>query len=154
MHLPNRRRDSGRRNDVAHAPSRNAVGLRHSVDNDRALPHAIQHDGGNVLGAVINDVLINLVGNRQNIPLLTEICDQLELAAAEYLTGRVIRSVDDDRLRLVVESRGQLLFINGPVWLMELDIPGRRAGYDRVRAVIFIERLEHDDFIAGVDDCQ
>ena len=28
----------------------------------------------------------------------------------------------------------------------------RRAGEDRIRPVIFVERLEDDDFVAGIDD--
>src|SRR5438093_214638 len=98
MHLADRTRDCWRRNNVTDSPTGDAVGFRHSIDDDGALAHAIQHDGRNVFGTVINDVFVDFVGHRKNVPLLAELCDQLELLAGEYLAGRVIWSVDDDGL--------------------------------------------------------
>ena len=76
----------------------------------------------------------------------------LELVAGEDLARRIVRRVDDDGLRLRAErarssSRSKLQ--SGG---MQLHEARRRAGENRVGPVVFVERLEDDDFVAGIDD--
>ena len=74
----------------------------------------------NVLVAVVDDVLVDLVGDRDRVPLAAQRGDRLELVAREHLAGRVVRRVDDDRLGLVVERRRELVGI-------EASSPARAA---------------------------
>src|SRR5207249_10629011 len=96
MHLSNRTRNAWRCNDVSHAPARDAECLRHPIHDDRALAHPVQRDRRDMFGAVVDDVLVNLICDGKDIPFLAQLSDELELLAAEYLTGRVIWSVDDN----------------------------------------------------------
>ena len=50
-----------------------------------------------MLGIVVEDVLVDLVGDRERAPLLAQTGDELQLFAREDLAGRVVRRVDDDR---------------------------------------------------------
>ena len=103
-------------------------------------------------GTVINDVLVDFVGDRQDVPLLAEPGNELQLFAVEHLTGRIIRRINNDGLRAVVECRGQFFFIKRPVRPAKLNVTRRRTRDDRVRTIVFIEGLEHNHFIAGIDD--
>ena len=141
-----------RSNDVADAPSRHAECLRHSVHDDGALAHSVKRYRGNVLRAIVDNVFIDLVRDGENVPLLTEVGDDAEFLAAEDLSRWVVRRIDNDGLRLVVESGGEFLLIERPAGPPQLDVARRRTGDDGVGTVIFIKRLEDDDFVARIDD--
>ena len=74
--------------------------------------------------------------------------------AAEDLPGRIVRRINNDGFGLVVECGGQFRLVEGPVRPAKLNVSRSRAGDDRVRTVVLVERLEDDDFIAGIDDRQ
>ena len=78
----------------------------------------------------------------------------VELRAREHLAGRVVRRVDDDRARARAERRAELLLVDRPVRLVERDVARRRTGQDRVRTVVLVERLEHDDLVARVEETE
>src|SRR6476660_3901286 len=85
------------------APAGHAVGFRHSVDDDGAISHSVDSRHGNVLGAVVQNVLVNLVGDAIGIPANAEIADELELAFREYFSRRIIRRVQDDGFSVSTE---------------------------------------------------
>ena len=151
VHFADRRGQRRRGDGPAHAPSRHAVGLRQAVDGDGAVRHAVDGRHRHVPGPVIKDVLVDLVRDGQHVPPAAQRGDGLELAAAEDLAGRVVRRVDDDRPRPRAERGGQRLRIERPVGRMQRDVAGRRPRQDGIRAVVLVERLEHDHLVAGVD---
>src|SRR5205814_6088061 len=114
-----------------------------------ALAHPVQRDRRDMFGAVVDDVLVNLICDGKDIPFLAQLSDELELLAAEYLTGRVIWSVDDNCFGLVIKRRSKFLFIKRPIGSSQLNVAWSRARNDRVRTVILVERLENDNFISG-----
>ncbi len=75
-------------------------------------------------------------------------------SAAENLSRGIVRRINNDGLGLVVECRGQFGLIKSPVRTAKLNESRSRAGDDRIRAVVLVERLEDDDFIAGIDHGQ
>ena len=99
-------------------------------------------------------MFVDFVGDGQNIPLLAKVSDQLKFLAAEDLSGRIVRRINNDGLRLVVEGRREFVFVEGPVRLAELHVARRGAGDNRVGPVVFVERLEYDDLVARIDDGQ
>ena len=64
--------------------------------------------------AVVDDVLVDLVGDRDDVPLPTERGDGLQRLAGEDRPGRVVRVSEDDGLRPVVERGSQLVEVEGP----------------------------------------
>ena len=101
--------------------------------------------------AVVEDVLVDLVGDRDHVPLPAERGDLLELLAGEDGAGRVVRVAEDDGLGPVVEGGGQLVGVEGPAGGADRDEPGGGAGEDAVGPVVLVERLREDHLVARVD---
>ena len=103
------------RNGPSHAPSGHAVGLRHAVDRDGAIAHAVERDHRNVLGAVVDDVLVDLVGDGEDIEFDAQVADQFQFFAGEDLAGGIVRSIEDDGFGVFVEGAAQFFFVEGPL---------------------------------------
>ncbi len=95
-------------------------------------------------------MLVDLVGEQQRIELLAERADLLELAPREHLPRRIVRSVHDDGLGPLRKCGAELARIVVPIRRVQLHVHGRGAGQDRVRAVIFVPRLEYDHFFSRI----
>ncbi len=101
--------------------------------------------------AIIDDVLVDLVGHRQRVVAPTQVGDQLQLRAAEDFARRIVRRVDYDRLGARAESGFELGAIDREVGLAQRHVTRRRAGQDHVGAVVLIERLEDDHLVTRID---
>src|SRR6185312_7816126 len=109
------------------APTGDTVRLGCPADRDGSVPHPLEPGERNVASAVIDDVLVDLVGHCDRVPFSTECRDVLELFLREYLPGRIVRRVDDDRLRSVVERGFELGGVVAPVGLPKADEARSRA---------------------------
>ena len=101
-----------------------------------------------------HDVLVDVVGEREQVVLQAQVRDELELVAAEDLAGRVVRRVDDDRPGPRRHGGPQLIGIDRPVRFVERHVSRGGPGEDRVGAVVLVERLEHDDLVARVEQAE
>jgi hypothetical protein len=91
--------------------------------------------------ALVDDVLVDVVGQRDQVVLAAEVGDQLELVPAEDLAGRVVRRVDDDRPRPRRDRRAELVRIDRPVRLVQCDVAGNGARQDRIGPIILVVRV-------------
>ena len=66
---------------------------------------------GNMLGAVVEHVLVDFVRDGDHVPAQAEIADALEFAAREYFTRGIIGRVQHDGLGLGAESCRQIIGI-------------------------------------------
>ena len=107
-----------------------------------------------MFGSVINDVLVNLVGDGQDIPFLAETPDELQFLATEDLARRVIRCIDNNGLRLVIERRRKFFLVKRPAGSSQLNVAWSGSRNDRVGTVILIERFENDDFVTRINNRQ
>ena len=105
-----------------------------------------------MLGAVVEHVLVDFVGDRKGIPAHAEIADAFEFGALENFAGGIIRRIEDDRLGRGTERRGEFIGIERPIGRLQLDEARRRAGKNRIRPIIFVERFEDHHFVARIDD--
>ena len=105
-----------------------------------------------MLPSLVDDVLVDLVGDRNRVPFAAEGRDRLELGAGEHFAGRIVRCVQDDGLRPVIERSRELVRIERPIGFAQRDVARRSAGKDRVRAVVLVKRLEDHHFVARIDD--
>ena len=117
-----------------------------------AVAHALERGHGDVPGAVVEDVLVDFVGDGEGIPAHAEIADGFEFLAGEHLAGGIVRRIDDDGLGARAKGARQFVAIEAPGGRMEAHEARRGSGKNRVGAVVFVERLEDDDFVAGIDD--
>jgi hypothetical protein len=89
---PDPDRQIGRREHPADAPAGDGVGLRHRVDRDRPLAHPGQRRQRDVL-SLEDEVLVDVVGEGDQVVLQAELRDEGQLLAREHLAGRVVRAV-------------------------------------------------------------
>src|SRR3989442_1018530 len=143
-------RERLRRDGPADPPSGRAVGLREAVDRDRPVGHVADRRKRNVARAVEDDVLVDLVRHRDDVVIGAEVRDRPELIAREHLTGRVVRRVQDEDLGAVRERGFQRFLVDGPIGPFHAHGSRPRAADDRIRPVVFVERLEDDGFLAPV----
>ena len=92
------------------------------------------------------------VGDRPAVVLDAEIRDQRHLVAREHAARRVVRRVDDDRLGARVERLAQAIGVERPVRPLERNEHRLRAGENRIRPIVLIERLEDDHLVAGIHE--
>ena len=150
MHLADRFGRVGRGDDRADTPAGDAESLGRAADRDGAPRHPVERRDRNVLPLVI-DVLVDLVRHRIGVVPPAQLGDRFELAPGQHPARRVVRRAHDDRAGARRE-RGR-----EPV---EVELPGRgqryvhrlRPAQDGVRPVVLVKRLEHDHFVAGIDD--
>src|SRR5713101_1763358 len=147
-------RELGRRDRVADPPARDRVRLRDAGDGDGALGHAGQRGDRRVAEAVVDDVLVDLVGDRQEVVLEAEIGDGLELVAREDLAGRVIGAVEDDGARAGRHRPPEPVRVEGEVRRLERDERRLGAGDHAPRPIVLVERLEDDDLVARIQHGQ
>ena len=150
--LPDGLRGFWRSKCPADAPARNAVRLGHPVDDDGVIAHAVDPRHGDVLGTVVEDVFVDFVGDAIGVPAQTEIANEFEFAKRENFPGRIVGRVDDDGLGAWAKRSGELVAVKRPIRRLEFYKARQGAGKIRIRPVILIERLEDDDFVAGIDD--
>src|SRR5947209_5932243 len=101
VYFANRVCDLRGSNSPANTPPCHRIRLRHPVDRNRALAHAIERSDRDVLRTVIQDMLVNFVCYGEYVELHTKVANQLQFGARESLVGRIIRRVYHDRLRVV-----------------------------------------------------
>ena len=155
MHLADRIRNCKRRDRPAHAPSGHAVSLRHPIDGDGPLAHSFQAGNRNVFRPIVKNVLVDLVGDGKHVKFHAQIANQFQLCASEYFSRRIIRSIQDDRLGLVMKRRPQFALVERPLSVRharrtQFHKPRLGATQDRVRSIVLVERLEDHDFIARI----
>jgi hypothetical protein len=92
--------------DPADLPSREAEGLAGRADREGALGHPRERGERPVL-TVEDEVLVHLVGDRDEIPLDAEARDRPELGGREDLAGGVVRRVEEQESGAVGDERGQ-----------------------------------------------
>ena len=142
------------RHDPADPPPGHGVGLRQRADRDGPVLEPGHRARRHVAEPVVRDVLVDLVGEHDRVPALAQLGDHLELVAREHLAGRVVRRVDHDAARARVERGRELTLVERPVRRRERHGPRHGAREDRVGPVVLVERLEHDDLVAGVEHAE
>ena len=147
-------RELRRRHRVADAPAGDGVGLRDPRDGDRAVGHAGQRRDRRVAVAVVDDVLVDLVGDREQVVLETHLRDRLQLGPREHLAGGIVRAVEHDGLRARRHGAAQAVGIEAEVGRLQRHPHGPGARDDAAGAIVFVKRLEDDDFLARIQDRQ
>ena len=107
-----------------------------------------------MLAAIEDDVLPDLVADRNGIELLTEPRQQFEVLARINDRGRIERIVEEHGLGLVVEDAAQRLLGQPPMRRLEADQARDASGLADDRKVGVVYRLESDDLVARLDHGQ
>src|SRR5216684_8985172 len=109
VHLGSHAQQRRRRADKADLPARQRKNLACGTYLDGALAHSRNGDQRNMLAAIEDHVLPDLVADRDAIELLTEPRQQFEVLARINHRGGIERIIEEDGLGLVVENASQRL---------------------------------------------
>ena len=153
MHLPYRGGELRGGHDPADPPSGHRERLARARDRHGPLGHPLQRRDRDVL-AFVADVLVDLVGDRDDVVLAAEPRDRFELGPGEHTACRIVRCVDDDGLRARAERAGELVRVEFEGGRPKRHEDRRRARDRGVRPVVLVERLEHDHLVARVADSE
>jgi hypothetical protein len=107
--------------------------------------------------SVEHQVLVDLVGDRQQVVLDAQGGDCLELLQAEHGAGRVVRRVDQDGARPGRHGGAQGVDVQRQAArrvLAQADGHARRAGHGHGGGVRVVVRLDQDHLVAGLDQRQ
>ena len=151
MHLRRDPQQRRRRANKPDLPARQRKNLARAADLDGAVTHAGNGDQRDVLSAVEDDVLPDLIADRNTVELLAEARQQFEVFARIDHGRRIERIVEQHRLGLVIEGSAQHFFREPPVRRLEAQQARNAAGLADNRQIGIIDRLEHDDFVARLD---
>ena len=154
VHLRGDAQQRRRGADKADLPAGQRKDLARGADLDGAIAHARNGDQRNMLAAVEDHVLPDLVADRDRIELLAEPRQQFEVLARIDHRGGIERIVEEDGLGLVVEDASQRLLRQPPMRRFEAHQTRDAAGLADDREIGIVDRLEHDHLVAGLDHGQ
>ncbi len=95
--------------------------------------------------AVEHEVLVHLVGDRDQVVLHAQPRDELELLDREDLAGGVVRRVEEQHARVRRDGALERVGVERPVGRAQLHDASVRAGERDARGVRVVVRLEGDD---------
>ena len=143
--------------EPADLPAGGAERLAARRDRQRPLGHARQGGERDVARAREDEVLVDLVGDDDQVALDRHVGDEVELLAVEHLAGRVVRRVEQDQPGGRRDRRAQLVGVE-PVPARRVGAQqhrhGPRPGQRDARLVAVVHRLEHDDLVADVEHAE
>ena len=105
-----------------------------------------------MLRAVVQNVLVDFVGDAEGVPAHAKVANEFELRAGKNFSGGIVGRVQDDGFGSWSKGRGQFPFVVGPIRSAQFYEAWRSAAQDGVRPIILVVRLEDNDFIAGIND--
>ena len=135
----------------ADLPAGEGEGLARAGDRHRPVEHARQGGDRDVGVAVEGQVLVDLVGDHDEVVATGDVRDGGELALVEHASGRVVRAVQQDHPGAVGDDGLELVGVEAVVGCAQ----GHRASYaarelDR-RAVAVVVGLADDHLVTRVD---
>jgi hypothetical protein len=100
------------------------------------------------MGAIEDEVLVDLVRHRQDVVGTAERGDLRELLDTEHLAGRVVGCVEQDETGARTEGSRQLLGVERPVRRVKSDQARGGSGHGGAGGVRVVGRFEHHHFVA------
>jgi len=101
-----------------------------------------------VLGAIEDDVLVDLVRYQGEVMAGNESTQAFDIVVTEYSARRIVRRVQKNRARSVVDGVFDPLPVDAEIRRLQGDAPGDRAVEPDARLVGVVCRIEHDDLVA------
>jgi hypothetical protein len=103
---------------------------------------------------LVDDVLVDLVGDGDGVIGPAQVGDGLELAPVEDPARRVLRRVQHNGFCLVREGRFQLVGVEPEVWGAERHETRHSAGERDPDGVAVVVGLDEDHLIVGIDQTE
>jgi len=149
-------------NQVAYPPSRSVEQLTRATDSQSECRN-LRAQSGNAREGHVVQLVVDFVGEDEDVVFDAEVADGLQLLAGEDLADRVVRCVDDDHAGALRDLAFQLLHVECPLaggsclggavgWRVQRDVDDLAAGHLDVGDVLVEEGLEDDDLVALLEE--
>ncbi len=143
-------------NEVAETPAGDGEGFGEAGDDDGAFAEVGEAEGGDVLSAGVEEVLVDFVGEEEEVVTDGEVADGFDLGVGEDFAGGVGGGVDEDGAGAGGDGALEGVIVEGPVGGgggggVEGDGDGLDAEGAEGGEVVAVEGLKEDDFVAGVE---
>ena len=135
--------------DPADLPPGEGEGLPGAGDGQGPVSHAGQGRQGNV-APLEDQVLVDLVGDHQQVGLDTEPGDGGQLRGVEHLARRVVGGVEQQQAGAGGDGGGQLVDVEAPGRRPERHHPAGGTGHGHGGGVGVVGGLEHHHLVAGI----
>ena len=140
-------------NDIAQTPAGDRIGFGKGRTHNGSFPHAGQ--GGNicVLVRLVNNMLVNLIGDDDHIVFDGEIGDELQFIPCENSAGGIGGVAEDHAFRFRIGKCGfQLCAVKGKLRRIERNENGFNIIENALHRVVFKVGGEDHHFVACVRD--
>ena len=148
VHLSELAHQRGRRGHVADLPARDVERLAEARHDQRSLGELGQAREARVRDAVVDHVLVDLVGQHQRLRRPQQLGEARALLARPHGAARVVRRVDDDHARARRQRARERVEVGTPGAGRQRHAHRRRAGERDRRAIAVVARLEYDHLVA------
>ena len=138
--------------EIADPPSGDAEGFGEAGDGDGALGHSWEGSGADVAEAVVEEVLVDLVGDDEEVVLDGKGGDGFEFLAGEDFAAGIGRGINDEAAGAGRDGGAEAGNVERPVRRFERDGDGLDAESAQGVEVIAVKRLEEDDLVAGIEE--
>ena len=156
VHLAKLRHQRGGGGHGAHLPAGDVKGLAKAGDDEGALGQARVAGAAQVLGAVVDHVLIHLVADQQHIGGCEQGFELAHFRIGPDGGAGVVRAVDDQEARARRDGGSDLCKVGAESAGCQRHAHGRAACHFDIGHIAVVAGVEHDDFIAcmhgGQDD--
>src|SRR5690349_17330528 len=140
----------GRGLDPADLPAGEGERLTRRTDRHGALAHPGELDDRHVL-AVEDEVLVDLVGDHEQVALDGQSRDGGEFVAGEHRAGGVVRAVEQDEAGAGRDGFGEFGQVGAEARRAQRDRDADAAGHGDVGRVGVVVGLERDHLVARLD---
>src|SRR5712692_9201822 len=131
--------------NVADPPACHAVSLGESESRDRAVPHIIETRNAHMFATVVENLVVDLVGDGERVMVDAEVPNNSELMTGEDSASGIVWCVDDDCFRLFSEGLFDGFLFNPEFWGLQFHVSASCAGEDCVGTIVLIEWFEDND---------
>ena len=96
-------------------------------------------------------MLVDLVGDHDQLVLVDHVGDELKLEVIEDLAGGVVRSVQHQRFGARRDRPSKFVGIKPVVRWVQCDWSNHSASHSHAGLIAVVHRLEHDHFVTGIN---
>ncbi|MNI23995.1 hypothetical protein D3C73_776000 [compost metagenome] len=138
-----------RRHRIADLPAGAVVGLAEAGDDEGALAQLRVAQCRFMAAAVVDDVLVHLIGDQVDLRAAQHIGQRLHVRFVQHRAGRVVRGVDHQQAGARGDRRTHAVPVDGEGLRIQRHVHRRGTGQLDRRFVAVVGRVEHDHFLTG-----
>jgi len=146
------RRQARGRNHVAQAPAGDGKRFAQSTDGNGPLPQRLQAAGKDVLAPVIDDLVIDFVGDKHQIVPQHQVSHSSQFLGVKDTARRVVRRIQQQGAGAGRNRMGQPFRVQAIVGGFQGHSHRLRPSKNSRRDIVLVGRLDDQQLVAGIQD--